>query len=563
MALKVVLADDEILVRLGIKSLIDWERHGFEFAGDAPDGLQALELIERTMPDIVLTDIVMPNMDGIELIETVKQRYPFMRIIVLSSHNEYDYIRKAMKLGVDDYILKTSMKPEELLELLLETADKITASDTEWKQRLAMEVGGESQAGETQDELAERLYRYIEEPAPKERDFLQDEQGGDASAEAKHVLMLLRIHRSDPSRATVDSHQAKRTLLNLLHLELTKWTKGNVIPYKEHEVIVWIPLSADSDQGSAAEDTAGPEQAASVPLLSLGQDLISAAKRFLNQRLSIGISREAAGERGARTAYREAKEALERYFFDGTERVYLYEPPNGTEASSEAPVMTREIEQRLKQQLELMDEKAAQQIVRGIFDNMAEAGGPLEHNVQIGLQLLHVIQTAGKLTDEYAAAVGPDSGLPLYKQVIGFETLEEARSWFERLIGVCCDRVRNRMYRTGREDIQRLLVYMRTNYMNDLSLKQAADMVSMSESYLSHLFKKETDTGFTEYLNQVRIDKAAELLLTTSLPSYLIAEQVGYENINYFGRIFKKVKGISPQQYRSQYPNDTDGASLT
>jgi two-component system response regulator YesN len=104
-----------------------------------------------------------------------------------------------------------------------------------------------------------------------------------------------------------------------------------------------------------------------------------------------------------------------------------------------------------------------------------------------------------------------------------------------------------------REEIGRLLAYIKENIAGDLSLSRAAEVVNMNESYLSYLFKKETQTGYIEYVNQVRTEKAAELLQTTNLPSYAIAEQVGYDNINYFGRIFKKIKGVSPQQYRSQF----------
>ncbi|MFS0839753.1 response regulator [Paenibacillus sp. 1P03SA] len=125
--MKIMLVDDEFLVRLGIKSLIDWERHGFTYAGDAQDGREALALIGEVKPDIVLTDIVMPRMDGIELIGHVKRDYPHIHMIVLSSHTDYDYVRQAMKLGVEDYILKASLKPEELVDMLAGVAAKIRA----------------------------------------------------------------------------------------------------------------------------------------------------------------------------------------------------------------------------------------------------------------------------------------------------------------------------------------------------------------------------------------------------------------------------------------------------
>ena len=123
--IKVLIVDDEILIRVGIKSCINWESNGYEIIGLAADGNQALEIIKSQMPDIVLTDIKMPNLDGLELIEEIKKQYPNIRIIVLSCYNEFDFIRTAMKLGADDYILKLSMEPQDLLKVLNNTKKEI------------------------------------------------------------------------------------------------------------------------------------------------------------------------------------------------------------------------------------------------------------------------------------------------------------------------------------------------------------------------------------------------------------------------------------------------------
>ncbi|WP_197081113.1 response regulator [Gordoniibacillus kamchatkensis] len=240
---------------MGIKSVIDWEAHGFHYAGDAADGKQALELIEQSPPDILLTDIIMPNMDGLELIQIVKNKYPWIRIIVLSSHDQYDYVRKAMKMGVDDYILKASIEPEQLLDLLQETSNKIVSD------RPAAEPV------KTQGHSLAQIVRNRLEGGPP----LELEQGGvpKGGLTAAQRLLLVRVHGGPHFHA--DDPSAMPTLLNLIELQLKKWTEGHALHYKDQDIVLLIP--------SDGELTTAPDA-----LQALGRDLISAAKRFWKHR---------------------------------------------------------------------------------------------------------------------------------------------------------------------------------------------------------------------------------------------------------------------------------------
>lgn len=393
MTLKVMLADDELLVRLGIKSLIEWEKHGFSFIGDAPDGVKALELMEQEVPDILLTDIIMPRMDGLELIETAKERYPDTLFIVLSSHNEFDYVRKAMRMGVEDYILKTSLKPTELLQILTEASHKIA------KKR-------EHHFSDTA--LAEQRLSRKEVISGKLRSWLEtgfaDGMDADCPAETEGLPAdsFLLIAQPRLLREGVQESSAMKMLEHLFQSELGERLVCSPIETKSREIVLLI---------------SEPDYAA-VPEL-----LIGASSRMLGIALNIGVSGTVRTWQDVGTAYGQAMDMLSE----------------------------------------------------------------------------------------------------------------------------------NRVSGTAREDIKRLLDFMKENSAQDISLRTAADIVNMSESYLSYIFKKETGTGFTDYLNQLRVDKAAHYLMNSQLPVYEIALEVGYENINYFGRIFKKIKGVSPQKYRAQY----------
>lgn len=401
MTIKVMLAEDELLVRLGIKSLIEWDKHGFTFIGDAADGIKALELMDREAPDILLTDILMPRMDGLELIEKVRKRYPDTLIIVLSSHNEFDYVRRAMKLGVEDYILKTSMKPAELLQILLEVSGKIAKR----REMAAPANVLQSTAQSDREAILQRLCVELEQEALPEAG---ETGSGDRPKDDKDfppgsffILLQPKLLREG-----VEEESAMRMLSHLFQSEL-----GNLL--------VCNPVETD---GKVVLLLTGPD--GEMPDVdALAEKLTAAARRMLGISLDVGASGRIAGWHGIAKAYAQAKQLL----------------------------------------------------------------------------------------------------------------------------------AERRVQETDREDINRLLDYMKEHYAEDLSLKKAAEMVRISESYLSFVFKKETGIGFTDYLNTLRADKAAHYLVNTDMPAYQIALEVGYENVNYFGRIFKKIKGVSPQKYRAQF----------
>ncbi|MEK5645592.1 hypothetical protein BK138_30250 [Paenibacillus rhizosphaerae] len=392
---KVMLVDDELLVRLGIKSLIDWEQHHFEFIGDAPDGEKALELMEQSVPDILLTDIVMPRMNGLELIKRVRERYPATLIIVLSSHNEFDYVRTAMKLGVEDYMLKTSMKPDELLNLLVEASKKIESPGDQAK---SAATGAGTVQSSRRDEVTAGL-RSLLEGHPEEPAL-----PATLTLPPRSVLLLLHVRHAREGGAEAS---AMKLLEHLVETELESLLDSHPVAV-DGRIIAALLAVSDEEQPDLERQVAALAGSAQV---LLGITLRSETAGPLVQWEDIP------------GAYAKAKSAL----------------------------------------------------------------------LDAGMQL------------------------------------------------------------TSREDINMLLSYLKENLTKDISLKEAAERINISDTYLSTIFKKETGMGFTDWINTMRIEQAASLLMETSLPSYLIAEQVGYENINYFGRIFKKLKGVSPQKYRAQF----------
>jgi len=521
--LKVMLVDDEILVRLGIKSVFNWEIHGFRYVGDAADGHEALRLIASETPDIVLTDILMPNMNGLELIEAIKRQFPHIRILVLSSHDQYDYVRSAMKLGAHDYVLKGSLQPEKLLQVLSEVALSIAE-----EQRRADSVS-QGSSGTEEEQLSSWMRGILANDVPLPD--VEMANAADRIFRKYNHMMLVRLHHDGVS--TVED----LTLQHMLGMHLRKWTYGRTISTKERECVLLLPV----------DEPAGMEH-----LEAIGKDLISAAKRVMGASISIGISHAFNGLPEWKETYESLNRTLQAYFFYGTERTYFSEPRDKIKEDRGIVLFSADDEKLLKDELARMDEDAAGKVVNAVLDRMKETEPAIETCIQACLQMLHCFLSAAALHgDEFQRRL--ESEGPKYKTIVGFETWVEAADWFNTFVRRYFHLMREAGRETIREDIHRLILYIRDNYHTNLSLKQAARRINVSEGYLSSLFKKETGIGLNAYINQIRVEKAEQLLRETGLPSYEIADKVGYENFNYFGRIFKKITGLNPMEYRKVY----------
>ncbi|MDR6550537.1 response regulator [Paenibacillus qinlingensis] len=528
--LKVLIVDDEMLVRVGMKSLISWENHGFEIIGDAGDGEKALEIMDKQLPDIVLTDILMPNMNGLELIGRVKKRSEHIRVVVLSSHSDYDYVREAMKLGADDYILKASVKPTELLSLLQELAESIHQEHKLIMNRL--ESTTDSKSGTLED----RTQSYLRLLCESE---LTDEQFADyynrlhwEEASGSQMALLLRNHPMDAFNK--DQDQLLKSLTYLAEQQLSPLGRIDSVRYKNNELAIFL-LNMDLHREPLIEEHV--------------QDLIIAAKRFLNITISAGRSRLFQGIGGLLTAFIEAKEASKYSFYQDTGGNYGYQSDYFSRRSTTGFPYAIKIGVDLEQTIQRCDTDKLDQWLSGLFMDLQTKRYEISIVLDIYMDVYHQLKTIGNGLELDWSAIDTTHS-PLFEQVLHLETLQDMEIRVRQLATSLIEASERKRKGTYREEIHYLIDYMQQHYASNITLSSAAKLVNMSESYISHLFKKETDISFIEFLTTVRMNKAAEYLHSTHLPSYLIAEKVGYDNINYFGRAFKKVMGVSPSEYR-------------
>lgn len=493
---KILVVDDELLVRTGIKSLIKWEEHGFEIVGEAQDGIEAIELCKLFYPDIIITDILMPRMNGIELIEQAKRLNENCRIIVLSCHNDFEYVKRALKQGAEDYLLKLSMKPNDLLAVLNETKHNM------FKSGLHPQSGLQT-PNHTLHTLTSRHTLNVKEPL----------------VAVLFKFDLINFEIGDDSRTTIRNF-------------IDQYVRG------KHT----YDISIEHD-GKILLCTNMIEIDALVQEMTL---LLNTIKRLFDVSLSVGISCQKEHESRA-LAVQEAQTALDESYYQGVGSIICYEESEIPQ--NESDYLPPQVVCDLRQEIQANNLPAIQLITHDILTNLHSKKAPVRITSQVVIEILHMCKNAFDVYHLDFNAITQDQG-PIFVKAIGFEFFEQLRNWFERFIESFCSILKHELTTRYSSDIQEAINYIHTNFTLNITLRAVSDHLHLSENYFCGKFKKQTGISFVSYLNLIRIEHAKELLLSSEDPAYIIANSVGFENTNYFSRLFKQLIGVSPTHYR-------------
>ena len=533
--IKVLIVDDEILIRVGIKSCIDWEANGFEIIGLAADGAEALKMIRENKPDLVMTDIKMPNMDGLELIERIKNQYPEIRIIVLSCYNELDFIKKAMKLGSDDYILKLSMQPEDLLKVLNNTKKEIrdeagTLASNHYQKGLMV----------NKNIIKENLYkRAVDNAIPGGLLIGELNKIGCHHIFQQAVVLCAKI--DDYSNASVrsrldDQYLLKLSVANIMSEILSEYGKSGDVAEIEKGEFLAVLCPDDKADGS-------PETVEAFCL-----SVNNALKNYLNITLSFGISEWLKNYDEFSMRYVQAKEALARKFYSGRESILFSDKKQ--QLSDELVLLGFEDEKMLTACLENLDDSGAKTIVDAFFNDLLHKKSYIPKRVKIaGIEIFHSLMKVAKkfeVEDGFSSITSVDGENP-GDRIMNAETILDIKNWFDDTIEKFVDCLSNKRLSIERPEIIKLKQTIINRIYDEITLEHAAKIVNMSKSYLSSVFKKETGEAFTDFVNRMKMEEARELI-QRGLKTFEAAEKLGFRDESYFSKLFKKYIGVSPSR---------------
>lgn len=536
--MKVFLVEDEYIVREGIKNNIDWEKNGYDFCGEASDGELAFPMISEKRPDIVITDIRMPFMDGIELSRMIKEEYPEIKIIILSGHEEFEYAKAAIQIGVEEYLLKP-INGDELLQVVNRVAQKIK---------------------EEKDS----------------RETLQEGEGDENFEYAKRQLLSSLI--DDNASLSDAMEQGKKIHLNLMAqcynimmLKLQRKNKEQGFSQRILELYKTMEEILEEQNGQSIVFDRAPEGKVILFMGSgeeeIRQNMDAFASRFreilpeyedVTYFGSIGIPVMRLRELGE--SYDAASHGFSYRFLTEPNQIV----DNNTvfdqtreEKTFSCSIGSVDIQNLDKQKIESflkggeMDE--IQFFVEEYMKNTGDAGkNSMIFRQYIVMDMFFAASHfLAQITDGREQLGEPfESPEQMQKIVSDLEaTVTYIKDLFTRVM-----QVRDAQTTEHNSDVvENAKKYISENYHDEeLTLNTVAHEVNVSPNHLSAMFSQKTGQTFVKYLTDVRMHRAKELLKCTSKRSNEICEEVGYRDPHYFSHLFKKNVGCSPMQYRER-----------
>lgn len=534
--IKVLIVDDDMAMRTSLKTMLDWERQGFVLAGEAVNGAHAVQIAERNAPDIVITDMSMPLMDGVALIEYLGERLPGIKVIALSGYDDFDYVRQSMKGGAVDYLLKHRLGPELLADVL----DAARRSILEGKQ-----------------ELDER--RQIREQLDSARGILR--------REFVKSLIMGEFTETEKIEGELRALDIDMDLKNLVvaAVELDDYTLlEESYPVKEFNRL--IKTISDIARGILEENGGAliehVEKGDFVVIFGFGKansgmyvynrsisdiDRIKTSlKRYLNITASFGVSGICPNARDISAYYARAKAVLEDKFYQGKDRIFSVsgEKPQENDLTLEAGE-----EKRLRLLVKSMEKQELHSFVQGIFDRLRENKASHQSVQVITAELVSIAGRAARESGVDISQFFSERGAP-YSILQKYDTVTDISRWVSSLFDRLMEAMRDRASGCGFSEITgKTMEFIRSRYHSGISLQDAAGYAGVSPAYLSHIFKENTGKGFVEYLNAFRIEKAKILIENGDASIKDIVGRLGFNNYNYFFKVFKEYAGMTPTEY--------------
>lgn len=523
MPYKAFFVEDEIVTREGIRDNVDWRGHGFEFCGEAPDGEIALPLIHALQPELLITDIKMPFMDGLELCKIVRERMPWVKIVILSGHDEFEYAQKAINLGVTEYLLKP-VTIQDLHQVL---------------QRIAAQIGREHR----EQEHLEKLKSQVAEnrAALRERLLLSLAMGAVSSAEAIEKGQLLGLDLVAGCYlavvARIDLHQTAAAF--------------DYHEYHRVQQALAAPLEQELDVLLIKKDVE------ELVLIVKGGTPESLRER--KEVLARTMQHQAETNGGSVTiGCGSAKHRLTDIYQSFVEALIEAQGSGSRDtAPSSSTVGKAELLKINKPAVESYLRCGVKEDFPDLFDTFIR---PLcEPALKSYLVKNYLVMDIALAAAKFVADLGGnvDHVVPALDNMEA--TLAEITSVAEirdRLQDILLGALAYRDSLTNQQHgamLHQVHTYIDRHYMDAaLSLNEVAGQVNLSPSHFSAVFSQETGQTFKEYLTEVRIRRAKELLRSTTLKSFEISYQIGYSDPHYFSYVFRKQTGLSPKEYRQQ-----------
>ena len=523
----ILLVDDEIPVRHMIRSSIDWNQYGFFVIGEAENGLEALDIIQEKNPDVVITDIKMPYMDGISLIKELRKTHPTTTVIILSGYDEFTYAQNAIQLDVSYYALKPLCK-SDFIELLTKIKNHLDEKIENITDRKRLEDAYTSAVNSLTQQLLSEVYeghtegiisKAVSYKLPYDQDFYMtaviEMTGGDAKLNLATVDQVLASYMTK-ERSSFSTIFKNNNLITFYH---------KIKKDKQLEESLFIKST-----------------------LNKVDDIKKYISFYTKSECNIGVSRPVYNFINLAESRRQGICALNYKPYYPHYSIYYIgdlETENLTTLSTQT--MDDGME-KLVSEVKFGNSETVEGAVDELFDKKTGLNPG-----QLQTSLLKIITVLADLAFSYDIDITKLEGMDSSLASI-LTDVSTIHSISAKLKNICCllnIEIEKKRKISNKKFVEEAKKQIEINYKNsDFSLDIVSNSLGVSESYFSSTFKKECGVAFVKALTATRIEHAKTLLKNKQLKTYEIADLVGFTDPNYFSFCFKKMEGISPQAYR-------------
>ncbi|MCD2347766.1 response regulator transcription factor [Clostridium guangxiense] len=507
---KILIVDDEYLLRQGIKHLINWEKEGFEITGEASNGKEAIELIDKLKPHIIISDVVMPVMDGVDLSRIVKTKYPEIQIIILSSYSDFKYVKDTFKHGINDYILKPKLKPEDLICLLKNTAANIPNFVLSTPKNL--------------EEL--NLKNFLNKLI----------SGFDATLDQKKIKKFFPYNSflllgTNLKKSIINTSSNSLSLKAILS-ETCKDNLNNVVYYE---------INVDSN----------------LFLLLINFDLTNKSniakkidKIYLNtsnkfSKIFFVVSK----------VFDSIYKLKDVYIYDFKSTLGYKFYLKGKNIIYSKDILKNDSKYKFdfkyySNQVYMLNLEAALNYLKNYISFCIKSLTINEFDLKTLFE--NSLYSIINILDELSFNIEEinDSKREYFEKIDNAESADELMDFVDVLENKFNALLEHQKNSFNNHIISEIIEYIYEHYDEQLSLKELANKFHFNYYYLSSYFSSHSSEGFSEYLNKVRVEKASKLLFDEKIPVSEISYMVGYSDHSYFCKVFKKLKKLTPSKYR-------------
>lgn len=547
--LKIIIVDDDVFFHNNLKQLISWEDEGFTICGTAVNGVEALNLIAAVKPDLMITDMSMPGINGVDLIRQAFTLHPRLKVIALSAYKDFHYVKESLKMGAVDYLLKHTLTPATLSTVLSTV-----------KRSIEQEKRSEKEQSQIKEQI--NLGRSVlQQNFVKKLIFADQLSRAEISAEIKRLAVNLSMKNLVVAAGVVDDYNLLKerysaaefseliqSLLNIGQEILKDVGQSLISPLDEERFVIIFSFN----------DLCSNQKIYNQVLTVLNRIRVT-LKRYLNITASFGVSEICNCITKVTLFYQQAEQMLKKRFYHGKDQVF-YDQVVG-QIPEKQPLLQVEEEKRLLELVKTQKREELNQVLDTVFSRIQRYQPKISDSKMVFVNLVGIVNRLIRdfeLPSEmiYAEKVNP------FVKLEDFDTFQEGKEWIITLYNKLLDAMELYYLEDHLTEVTRAAVqFIQRNYQKPIGLRHIAEAVGVNCSYISRKFKQECGQGVVEYLNTFRIKKAKILIENGGRIIKEVAEEVGFSNYNYFFKVFKDYLGMTPLTYE-KYCRDEKGFDM-